>query len=224
VELSLQGKLLRAIEERVVRRVGGVRDRKIDVRILAATNRDLEREVARERFRNDLYFRLAVLILKLPPLRERGDDVLLLADLYLRRFAAKYGKDARRITPEAQQLMRSYPWPGNVRELSHVIERAVLWSKGPELTPQHLALTRPLEPAATVPEESMAVAEPTGEYPVSVTQSLPPQGMTLDQWEKSLLEQALRETGGNQTRAAQRLGISRDTLRYRLKKHGIREQ
>jgi DNA-binding NtrC family response regulator len=221
VELSLQGKLLRAIEERVVRRVGGVRDRKIDVRILAATNRDLEREVARERFRNDLYFRLAVLILKLPPLRERGDDVLLLADLYLRRFAAKYAKEARRITPEAQQLMRSYPWPGNVRELSHVMERAVLWSKGTELTAEHLALTRPVEPVAAIPEESMAVAEPTGEFPVAVTQSFPPQGMTLDQWEKTLLEQALRETGGNQTRAAQRLGISRDTLRYRLKKYGI---
>jgi DNA-binding NtrC family response regulator len=221
VELSLQGKLLRAIEERVVRRVGGVRDRKIDVRILAATNRDLEREVARERFRNDLYFRLAVLILRLPPLRERGDDVLLLADHYLRRFAAKYGKEARRISAEAQRQMRSYPWPGNVRELSHVIERAVLWSKGPELAPEHLALTRPVEPATSIPEESMAVAEPTGEYPAAVTHSLPPQGMTLDQWEKSLLEQALRETGGNQTRAAQRLGITRDTLRYRLKKYGI---
>jgi DNA-binding NtrC family response regulator len=221
VELSLQGKLLRAIEDRVVRRVGGIRDRKIDVRILAATNRDLEREVARERFRSDLYFRLAVLILRLPPLRERGDDVLLLADHYLRRFAAKYGRDTRRITPEAQQLMRSYPWPGNVRELSHVIERAVLWSKGQDLTPEHLALTRPAEPVAAAPEESMAVAEPTGEYPAPAAQSLPPPGMTLDQWEKSLLEQALRETGGNQTRAAQRLGISRDTLRYRLKKHGI---
>jgi len=220
VELALQGKLLRAIEERVVRRVGGIRDRKIDVRILAATNRDLEREVARERFRSDLYFRLAVLILRLPPLRERGDDVLLLADHYLRRFAAKYGRDTRRITPEAQQLMRAYPWPGNVRELSHVIERAVLWSKGQELTPEHLSLTRPAEPVMAVPEESMAVAEPTGEFPAAA-QNLPPAGMTLDQWEKTMLEQALRETGGNQTRAAQRLGISRDTLRYRLKKYGI---
>jgi DNA-binding NtrC family response regulator len=101
------------------------------------------------------------------------------------------------------------------------MERAVLWSKGTELTAEHLALTRPVEPVAAIPEESMAVAEPTGEFPVAVTQSFPPQGMTLDQWEKTLLEQALRETGGNQTRAAQRLGISRDTLRYRLKKYGI---
>jgi DNA-binding NtrC family response regulator len=107
-----------------------------------------------------------------------------------------------------------------VRELSHVIERAVLWSKGQDLTPEHLSLTRPAEPVAAVPEESMAVAEPTGEFPAAA-QNLPPAGMTLDQWEKTMLEQALRETGGNQTRAAQRLGISRDTLRYRLKKYGI---
>ncbi len=221
VEISLQGKLLRAIEDRVVRRVGGVRDRKIDVRILAATNRDLEREVARERFRSDLYFRLAVLILHLPPLRERGNDVLLLAEHYLRRFVAKYGKDARRISPEGQRLMLTYPWPGNVRELSHVIERAVLWSKGPELSAEHLSLTRPVESVSAVPDEGMAVAEPTAESPTP--QTLPPQGMTLDQWERSLLEQALRETGGNQTQAARRLGISRDTLRYRIKKYGIKD-
>ncbi|HEY7681255.1 MAG TPA: sigma-54 dependent transcriptional regulator [Gemmatimonadales bacterium] len=221
VELPLQGKLLKAIEERVVRRVGGVRDRKIDVRILAATNRDLEREAERDRFRKDLYFRLAVLLLRLPPLRERGDDVLLLADHFLRRLAAKYGKDVRRINDDARQLLRAYPWPGNVRELSHVIERAVLWSRGVELTPEHLSLTRPVEPPISPPGESMAVAEPTGEFPVAQHQGLPPQGMSLEQWERSLLEQALRENAGNQTRAAQRLGISRDTLRYRLKKYGI---
>jgi DNA-binding NtrC family response regulator len=214
VELSLQGKLLKAIEERMVRRVGGIRDRKIDVRILAATNRDLEREAERERFRRDLYFRLAVIILKLPPLRERGDDVLLLADLYLRRFSAKYGKEARRLSPEARSLLLSYPWPGNVRELSHVIERAVLWSRGPDLSAEHLSLTRPTEEPPRS-EESPATARPSGEQPLA------PEGMSLEQWERSLLEQALKETGGNQTRAAQRLGISRDTLRYRMKKHGI---
>ena len=145
VELALQGKLLRAIEDRVVRRVGGVRDRKIDVRILSATNRDLEREVEKDRFRRDLFFRLAVIPLHLPPLRERGNDVLILSEHYLRKFSAKYGKDVRRIGTEARQLMLSYPWPGNVRELSHVIERAVLWSKGQELGPDHLSLTRPVE-------------------------------------------------------------------------------
>ncbi len=228
VEISLQGKLLKAIEDRVVRRVGGIRDRKIDVRILAATNRDLEREAERDRFRKDLYFRLAVLLLRLPPLRERGDDVLLLADHYLKRFSSKYGKDVRRISAEARQLLLSYPWPGNVRELSHVLERAVLWSRGTELSPEHLSLTRPAEepvgadrrsgemPVAPAPAEESASARRSVEQ-----QALPPEGMSLDQWEKSLLEQALREAGGNQTRAAQRLGISRDTLRYRMKKYQI---
>ncbi len=221
VEISLQGKLLKAIEERVVRRVGGVRDRKIDVRILAATNRDLEREASQDRFRRDLYFRLAVLLLRLPPLRERGDDVLLLAEQYLRRFGAKYGRRVHRITAEAQALLRSYPWPGNVRELSHVIERAVLWSRSDEIGPDHLSLTRPVEPPLAVPSEGMAVQEPTAELPLPGGQPLPPRGTSLEQWERTLLEQALRESAGNQTRAAERLGISRDTLRYRLKKYGI---
>src|SRR5689334_3063564 len=133
VEVAVQGKLLRAIEERAVRRVGSVRERRIDVRIIAATNRDLEREVRQERFRKDLYFRLAVIVLDVPPLRQRGDDVFLLARHYLRAFNARYGKAVQDISAAARELMRSYPWPGNVRELSHVIERAVLWSRGPTL-------------------------------------------------------------------------------------------
>ncbi|HEY8106829.1 MAG TPA: sigma-54 dependent transcriptional regulator [Gemmatimonadales bacterium] len=220
IELALQGKLLRAIEERTVRRVGGIRDRTIDVRILAATNRDLERESQRERFRKDLYFRLAVILLRLPPLRERGDDVLRLADHYLRQFSAKYGRDVRRIDALARERLLRYPWPGNVRELSHVIERAVLWSQGPALEVEHLSL-------ATAPEEAEAAeAAGNGEpeqttVAVPVPAGFPPPGVDLAQWEKAMIEQALREAGGNQTRAAQRLGISRDTLRYRLKKFGI---
>ncbi len=209
VELSLQGKLLKAVEERTVRRVGGIRDRKIDVRILAASNRDLERESQREQFRRDLYFRLAVILLRLPPLRERGEDVLTLAQHFLRRFSAKYGKQVERLDPRALDRLLSYPWPGNVRELSHVIERAVLWSKGPLLDVEHLALEVP--PDQAEPGSDTAAGLPTKR----------PAGMELEQWERSLIEQALRESDGNQTRAAQRLGISRDTLRYRLKKYGI---
>ena len=218
LELALQGKLLRAIEERVVRRVGGVRDRRIDVRILAATNRNLEAEVGQERFRKDLYFRLAVLMLHLPPLRERGEDILLLAEYYLRRYNAKYGRSVRRIEAPVRERLLAYPWPGNVRELSHVIERAVLWSTGSSLDEEHLALTSPQAPATSSSSEhaSQPFAEPPAPGP-----ALPPPGTDLEQWEKSLIEQAMREAGGNQTRAAQRLGISRDTLRYRLKKHGI---
>jgi two-component system, NtrC family, response regulator AtoC len=223
IELSLQGKLLRAIEERMVRRVGGIRDRKIDVRILAATNRDLEREAQLGHFRKDLYFRLAVILLRLPPLRERGEDVLILAEHFLHQLSAKYGKDVRNIDPQARELLLSYSWPGNVRELSHVLERAVLWSRGPTVTPEHLSLTSPPEPAQvvqeSVPELVSVPAEAVGAP--SSSPGLPPAGMDLAQWEKSVIEQALREAGGNQTRAAQRLGISRDTLRYRLKKFGI---
>ncbi len=224
IELSLQGKLLRAIEERTIRRVGGIRDRKIDVRILAATNRDLERESQRERFRQDLYFRLAVILLRLPPLRERGDDVSLLAEYFLRQFAGKYGKDVRSLDARARDLLRAYPWPGNVRELSHVIERAVLWSRGPVLDVEHLSLTSPVSAGpATIPQPGQPSAPPPGP---AATHAAPAatlsDGGDLAQWEKSMLEQAMREAGGNQTKAARRLGITRDTLRYRLKKFDIR--
>jgi DNA-binding NtrC family response regulator len=210
IELALQGKLLRAIEDRTVRRVGGIRDRKIDVRILAATNRDLQKDVQGERFRKDLYFRLAVILLRLPPLRERADDVLILAEHFLKQYAAKYGRDVRRISAEAEALLRAYPWPGNVRELSHVMERAILWSHEAELGAEHLSLNNPDE--LMQPADGLAPAAVPG---------LPPDGMDLGQWERAMLEQALQQSGGNQTRAAQRLGISRDTLRYRLKKYGI---
>ncbi len=206
VELALQGKLLKAVEERNVRRVGGNRDRRIDVRILAATNRDLERAAQQDLFRRDLYFRLAVIILDLPPLRERGEDAVILAEEFLKRFSTKYGKDVRRLDARAQELLLGYPWPGNVRELSHVIERAVLWSREGVLDLEHLALARPRNG-----EDASAQPGPA---------ALPP-GTDLEKWEKALIEQALRDCAGNQSRAAMRLGITRDTLRYRLKKHGL---
>jgi two-component system response regulator AtoC len=216
LEPALQGKLLRAIEERTIRRVGGIRDRRIDVRILAATNRNLEHEVQKKQFRDDLYFRLAVILLHLPPLRERGDDVLLLADHFRRRFSIKYGKDVRRIDDPARRALLAYPWPGNVRELSHVIERAVLWSSETTLSAEHLSLTTPLTPTPVeaarhqhAPQRDPQPAEPAGV------------GGDLGQWERSIIERAMLDAGGNQTRAAQRLGITRDTLRYRLKKFGI---
>ncbi|HEX2248976.1 MAG TPA: sigma-54 dependent transcriptional regulator, partial [Gemmatimonadales bacterium] len=209
LELSLQGKLLRAIEERTVRRVGGIRDRRIDVRILAATNRNLEQEVQRKNFRGDLYFRLAVILLHLPPLRERGEDVLLLAEHFLQRFSGKYGKPVRRLEPGARDLLLAYPWPGNVRELSHVIERAVLWSSGETLDLEHISLNTPAQPESG--------RDQTGDAPSEASAQVG----DLAQWERTMIEQALRDSGGNQTRAAQRLGITRDTLRYRLKKFGL---
>jgi DNA-binding NtrC family response regulator len=189
------------------------------VRILAATNRDLERETQREQFRRDLYFRLAVIILELPPLRERGTDVLLLAAHYLERYNAKYGKKVRQVDQRARDLLLGYSWPGNVRELSHVIERAVLWSRGPVLDIEHLSLATPTAPD---PERPAGAQAPSPAGPITQeAPTLPPAGVDLEAWERALIEQALRESDGNQTRAAQRLGISRDTLRYRLKKYGI---
>jgi two-component system, NtrC family, response regulator AtoC len=205
IELSVQGKLLRAIEDRTVRRVGGIRDRTINTRILAATNRDLERAAQQGQFRNDLYFRLAVILLRLPPLRDRGDDVLILAEHFARQFSGKYGKSVRTISGSAREALMAYPWPGNVRELSHVIERAVLWSRGDTLEADQLSLSTP--PAHTSPPRV----------------SIPAEGGDLPQWERAMIEEALRDTGGNQTKAAQRLGITRDTLRYRLKKFGIKD-
>jgi two-component system, NtrC family, response regulator AtoC len=215
LEPSLQGKLLRAIEERTVRRVGGIRDRKIDVRILAATNRDLEREVQQGRFRSDLYFRLAVILLHLPPLRERGEDALILAEHFLRRFSVKYGKDVRRIDARAREVLLAYPWPGNVRELSHVIERAVLWSRDSTIQVEHLSLTTPARLENGHPEPVLDTGSPTA------TPAGLPDDVDLTQWERMMIERALRDAGGNQTKAAQRLGITRDTLRYRLKKFGL---
>jgi two-component system, NtrC family, response regulator AtoC len=215
LEPALQGKLLRAIEERTVRRVGGIRDRQIDVRILAATNRNLEQEVQNKHFRGDLYFRLAVILLHLPPLRDRGEDVLLLAEHFRHRFSAKYGKEVRRIDEPAQRALLAYPWPGNVRELSHVIERAVLWSSESTLSTEHLSLT-PIAPSHPEKASAYPTHQPDGgsSHPMVG-------GGDLEQWERSMIERALVEARGNQTRAARRLGITRDTLRYRLKKFGL---
>jgi two-component system response regulator AtoC len=221
LEPSLQGKLLRAIEERTVRRVGGIRDRKIDVRILAATNRDLESEVQRNRFRSDLYFRLAVILLHLPPLRERGDDVLLLADHFLRRFSVKYGKDVDRIDARARDVLLAYPWPGNVRELSHVIERAVLWSRGATLNVDQLSVASPTRVGGNGLDQAEPLVQSPRQGDGVAAARAQPEASDLTQVERSMIERAMREAGGNQTRAAQRLGISRDTLRYRLKKFKI---
>ncbi len=210
-ELALQGKLLRAVEERVIRRVGGLRDRQVDVTIVAATHRDLEAEVKAARFRKDLYYRLAVITIDLPPLRERDEDILLLATHFLETFNAKYGKAIRTIDDRATRTLCEYPWPGNIRELSHVIERAVLWSHGDRLAVDQLSLG-PAPPSAPPAPRSTAGLAPG---------ALPREGIDLAAWERSLMEQALRDSGGNQTKAAKLLRLSRDTLRYRLKKFGL---
>jgi len=211
IELPLQGKLLRAIEEQTVRRVGGLRDRRVDVRIVAATHRDLESEVQAGRFRKDLYYRLAVITIDLPPLRERGEDILLLANHFIDKFNAKYGKVVRGASDEAARNLLEYPWPGNVRELSHVIERAILWSQGERLAVEQLSL-------ATSPHAKPANAQPV---PTAVQSSIPPDRITTAKWDPSLITGALEQAGGNLSRAAKILGVSRGALRYHLKKLGL---
>lgn len=208
LELSLQGKLLRAIEERTIRRIGSVRDRKVDAWLLAATNKDLAAAMAAGAFRKDLYYRLDVFTIHLPPLRERGEDIPLLAAFLLKRFATKYGKRVSRLGEAAMAALREYPWPGNVRELKHVIERAVLgWTRGDEIGGVSLGSSA----TGTVPPRAAAV--PGGQFP--------PEGLSLPRWERAMIERALQEAGGNQAKAARLLGISRDTLRYRIAKFKI---
>jgi transcriptional regulator with PAS, ATPase and Fis domain len=218
LELSLQAKLLRVLEEGAFRRVGGLKDIPLDVRIIAASNRDLKNESDAGRFRLDLYYRLSVIQIEIPALRERGDDVILLADYYIKLFNARLRKRVRGLTVEVADIFRRYSRPGNVRELRNVIERVMILEDGDLITMRYL-------PRDLVPEERAASAslsrpaeiEAAGDAEQYVFR-LPPKGIILDEVEMSLVRQALERSGGNQTRAAELLGISRDQLRYRLKK------
>jgi DNA-binding NtrC family response regulator len=205
--LPLQGKLLRAIEERTVRRVGSVRDRKVDAWIVGATNKDLAAMLAAGSFRKDLYYRLAVVTIHLPPLRERAEDIGPLAECFLERFGAKYGKRVSRLSGAALASLRECDWPGNARELRHVIERAVLGSSAAATELDRASL-------GTLPQNQ--AARP-GETPAGPGR-FPTEGIRLAEWERGMIEQALAEANGNQTNAARLLGISRDTLRYRMAK------
>ena len=210
LELSLQAKLLRVLEDGAFRRVGGLKDIPLDVRVLAASNRDLKTESDAGRFRLDLYYRLSIIQIDIPPLRERGDDVLLLAQHYIERLGARL-KRRQRITglsPEAAEVFRHYNWPGNVRELRNVIERALILEDADQITTEYL-------PDGLMPGHvllSTRAAEAQSSF------VLPPEGISLDEAELSFVRQAIERSGGNQTRAAHMLGISRDQLRYRLKK------
>ena len=203
---ALQAKLLKVIEERNVRRLGAIQNEAIDVWVLAATNENLSAAIRDRRFRADLYHRLAVLTVTLPPLRERGDDVVVLARHFLAHACADYGLPARTLTPDALAALAAYHWPGNVRELSNVMERVALLTETATVTAKSLDL----------PRESGAVRP----APAIVARPEP----ARDDTDRDQLLAALNETGWNITRAATRLGISRNTLRYRIEKHGLRPE
>jgi two-component system, NtrC family, response regulator AtoC len=199
---GLQAKLLRFLEEKSFKRVGGFADIRVDVRVVAATNRDLEQEVAKHQFRTDLFFRLNVLPITLPALRSHADDIPLLAEYFIDTFNAEFRKRILGATQAAYAVLQGYGWPGNVRELRNVIERAMLLSEGNRLD------------ARDFPAMTKAVSA-GNEF------ELPATGVDLEQLERSLLVQALRRSGNNQTKAGLLLGLNRDQIRYRIEKFGL---
>jgi two-component system nitrogen regulation response regulator GlnG len=225
-----QAKLLRLLQEQRFERLGGNETVQTDVRVLAATNRDLGAEVAAGRFRRDLFYRLSVFTIHLPPLRERGDDLPLLVQHYLRRYGRELGKEIKAVAPEALELLRRYPWPGNVRELQSVLKQALLLATGPVLLPDFLppALRpHPAEaPAVTAGPDGAATAADSGlehfldERIRAGSEDL--YAEALRRLERSLLTHVLRHTGGNQLQAARILGITRGSLRAKLRDLGIR--
>jgi len=204
---ATQAKLLRVLQEGTIRRLGDTRTIQVDVRIIAATNRDLPAEVRAGRFREDLFFRLDVLPLRLPPLRERPEDIPLLTEHFLRRFAAETGRPVRQIAPPALDCLMAYRWPGNVRELEHAIERAVLLSQG-----------ETLEVGDLPPAVQGGGGQGVEEAPLSLREAVARLNADL---ERGLIRRALARTGGNRTEAAALLGISRRALLYKLKGYGI---
>jgi two-component system response regulator PilR (NtrC family) len=206
----LQVKLLRAIQDKTFKAVGGLEDVRVDVRVIAASNRDLEEAVKTRQFREDLYYRLNVIKITMPPLRDRKEDIPLLTQHFLRRFAQETGKEITGITPEAERLLINYPWPGNVRELENTIERAVSLTNTTLIRPENL-------PDRLRAESLQGTALPA--------LSLPEEGVNLEQVlleiERKLIEEALERAGGVRKRAAKLLGVSFRSFRYRLEKLGI---
>jgi DNA-binding NtrC family response regulator len=215
--LDLQVKLLNVFETLQFRRVGGTRQLKVSVRFLVATNEDLEEAVKAGRFREDLYYRLNVVPIPLPPLRERGEDIVLLAEHYLKVYAALHELPPRQLSVEARVLLRAYPWLGNVRELRNVIERAVLMTDGEVIRAGDLAIDRRSRRQGRE-EPSPLHIDQSGRLTVT---AFPAQGISLEEVEKQLIQEALRHAGGNITRAATLLSTSRDVMRYRIAKYGL---
>ncbi|HSE97723.1 MAG TPA: sigma-54 dependent transcriptional regulator [Blastocatellia bacterium] len=207
LNISMQAKLLRALQEKEVMRVGGTRPIKVDVRVIAATNRDLESMVKDGRFREDLYYRLNIIPITIPPLRNRRDDIPPLVDYFVSKHSVAAQRHIRGLTASARNLIMNYSWPGNVRQLESAIERAILLCEGDHIDAEDL-------PYEIRQEGSPAAA---------LNFKLPPEGISFEELEQSLITQAMEQTGWNITRAAKLLGLSFRTLQYRLEKFGIKK-
>jgi DNA-binding NtrC family response regulator len=207
LDIGMQAKLLRALQEREIRRVGGTRAIKIDVRVIAATNRDLRAMVGDKRFRDDLYYRINVLSVDVPPLRERREDIPVLIDYFLKKHTRNTSRLVRGLAPDTRRMMLDYSWPGNVRQLESAIERAILLCESDLIQVEDL----PLE----VRQESRPASE--GAF------KLPPEGIAFEDVERDLIMQAMEQTDYNITKAAKLLGLTFRTLQYRLEKFGIKK-
>jgi PAS domain S-box-containing protein len=210
IPLMLQAKLLRVLEEQSFRRLGGLKDIKLDLRVVAATNKNLREAVKEGAFRQDLYFRLNVIQIEIPPLRERLEDIIPLTKFFVEHYNRKFKRNIEGVTDAAAKLLAAHDWPGNVRELRNAIERAMILEESTFITPPSLpmAISRP-EAGGAATANSMAV-------------EIPSDGLSLEDNERSLLARALEKTAGNQTQAARLLRITRDTLRYKMKKFNLR--
>ena len=224
-ELSslLQAKLLRVLEDQVIRRVGGVRDMQVDVRVIAASNRDLEKAVREGHFRQDLYYRLAIIAIFIPPLRERKEDIMPLVEFFIERYNHRFKKSVRGITPDTRRLLQAHSWPGNIRELKNSIERAMILEDEPLLHSVYL----PFAVAESGGQTAFERSSPSdGGQQLANGRTLPrlyiPEGGTsLEEMEHAMVELAMKQATNNQTQAAKLLDISRDALRYKLKKFGL---
>src|ERR1051325_10206179 len=209
VPAPIQVKLLRVLQEREFERLGGTKTLKVDVRMIAATNRDLRAALEEGTFREDLYYRLNVVPIDIPPLREHKEDIPDLVEHFIARFEQDSAKEIRGITPAALRMLMDYHWPGNVRELENIIERAVAFSDGPLIDEKDIHLdTRHSKSRAPAPFANQFL----------------PEGMILEQWEDNMIREALRRANGNKSQAARLLGLSRNALRYRLGKIGVADE
>lgn len=215
--LTVQAKLLRVLERMTFRRLGGVEDIDVNVRIIAATNRNLASQVRAGTFREDLYYRLKVVDLRVPPLRSRVEDIIPLTQFFLKSFSQKFGKEFKDIDEDARAFLRVYSWPGNIRELKNVMERTVLLESGPNLRVEHL---KKIEESRWNHELPLRLQE-------SLENPLPLEGIELEEMvaelEEALVRKALNQAQGNQTKAAAMLGLNRDKFRYRLKQYGVKD-
>jgi two-component system nitrogen regulation response regulator GlnG len=208
MSLALQGKILRLLQEQAFERVGGNETVRTDVRLIAATHRDLKAWAAKEKFRADLYYRLSVFTIHLPPLRERGDDLSLLVQLYLRRFSRELGKEVREIAPEAMEQLCNYSWPGNIRELQSVLQQALLQASGPVLLPAFLSGDLPLETQASKANHAVPRYRP---------------GVSLSDLEREAIQECLIQTEGNRQRTAELLKISTRTLLRKIREYKLED-